>query len=69
MNETQLSKVFEEFTQAEDDTSNKFGGTGLGLPITKQLVEMMGGTIVAESELGVGSNFRMEVPRVIEKKT
>ena len=69
MNETQLSKVFEEFTQAEDDTSNKFGGTGLGLPITKQLVEMMGGTIVAESEPGVGSTFRMEVPRVIEKKS
>jgi len=68
MNETQLRKVFEEFTQAEDDTSNKFGGTGLGLPITKQLVEMMGGTIIAESELGVGSNFRMEVPRVIDKK-
>jgi len=69
MNETQLSKVFEEFTQAEDDTSNKFGGTGLGLPITKQLVEMMGGTIAAESEPGVGSTFRMEVPRVVEKKS
>ena len=68
MNEVQLSKVFEEFTQAEDDTSNKFGGTGLGLPITKQLVEMMGGTIVAESEPGVGSTFRMEVPRIVIKR-
>ena len=63
-----MSKVFEEFTQAEDDTSNKFGGTGLGLPITKQLVEMMGGTIGAESEPGVGSTFRMEVPRIVIKR-
>ena len=63
MNEDQLKKVFEEFTQAEDDTTSKFGGTGLGLPITKQLVEMMGGTIVAESVPGSGSTFRIRVPR------
>ena len=63
MNEQQLVKVFEEFTQAEDDTTSKFGGTGLGLPITKQLVEMMGGTINAESVPGSGSTFRIRVPR------
>jgi len=63
MNEEQLTKVFEEFTQAEDDTTSKFGGTGLGLPITKQLVEMMGGTISAESVPGSGSTFRIRVPR------
>ena len=63
MNEEQLKKVFEEFTQAEDDTTSKFGGTGLGLPITKQLVEMMGGSISAESVPGSGSTFRIRVPR------
>ena len=49
MNEQQVIKVFEEFTQAEDDTTTKYGGTGLGLPITKQLTEVMGGQISVES--------------------
>ena len=43
MKEEQLQKIFEEFSQASDDTTSKFGGTGLGLTITKTLVEMMGG--------------------------
>ena len=63
MNEKQLEKVFNEFTQAEDDTTSKFGGTGLGLSITKQLVEMMGGAISASSSPGEGSTFLIEVPR------
>ena len=58
MNQDQLDKVFNEFTQAEDDTTAKFGGTGLGLSITKQLVEMMGGSKVAR--LG---DIQDEVPR------
>ncbi len=62
MSKEQLGKVFAEFTQAESDTDKKFGGTGLGLSITKQLVEMMGGTIEAESIPEKGSTFRLRVP-------
>ena len=67
MNEQQVIKVFEEFTQAEDDTTTKYGGTGLGLPITKQLTEMMGGQISVESVPGEGSTFRIRVPRSFEE--
>ncbi|MBN78426.1 MAG: hypothetical protein CMO36_09530 [Verrucomicrobiaceae bacterium] len=67
MDKEQLGKVFEEFKQASDDTTSKFGGTGLGLSITKVLVEMMGGELTAESELGVGSLFRIILPQKISQ--
>ena len=65
MTPEQLDKVFEEFTQAEDSTAAKFGGTGLGLPITKRLVEMMGGSIDVTSQPGEGSQFYIRLPRTI----
>lgn len=51
------NSVFEKFTQADSSTTRKYGGTGLGLPISKRLVELMGGRIWLESEEGVGTVF------------
>jgi signal transduction histidine kinase/DNA-binding response OmpR family regulator len=67
MSSEQLDKVFKEFTQAAGDTTAKFGGTGLGLSITKQLIEMMGGTVSAESTVGKGSTFRLRVPKQVKE--
>lgn len=52
-----LINIFESFTQASSDTTRKFGGTGLGLTITKRLLELMGSEIKVRSELGKGSTF------------
>jgi signal transduction histidine kinase/ActR/RegA family two-component response regulator len=57
MNEKQQEGIFKQFTQADSSTARKFGGTGLGLTISRALVEMMGGTIAVKSELGKGSEF------------
>jgi len=54
--------VFEEFSQAEDDTTRNYGGTGLGLPISRRFCQMLGGDLLLKSRLGEGSTFTIEVP-------
>ncbi|MFK7923711.1 MAG: ATP-binding protein [Bacteroidia bacterium] len=66
--EDKLDTIFESFSQAEEGTSRKFGGTGLGLTISRKLVEIHGGKLDVESELGQGSTFSFSMVCQISSK-
>jgi len=70
MTQEYLKTIFDAFTRAENSTTNKVQGTGLGMAITKNIVELMGGTIDVSSEVDKGSLFRVELEcRIPEKQT
>ena len=62
MNQSQIETIFDPFIQADQSTARRYGGTGLGTTISKQLVELMGGRIWAESTISQGSKFHFTVP-------
>lgn len=69
ISEEKIQSIFKEFTQAEVDTAKRFGGYGLGLAISKKLSELLHGKLIAESVLGKGSTFTLQIPLKISKKT
>jgi two-component system, sensor histidine kinase len=62
MDEATVARIFERFTQADSSTTRRFGGSGLGLAISSHLVNLMGGKIDVQSELGRGSKFYFSLP-------
>ena len=66
MTAEQMGKLFQEFSQASSTTASKYGGTGLGLVISRRFCQMMGGDITVESEPGRGSTFTVRLPRIVD---
>jgi signal transduction histidine kinase len=64
----ELENVFGEFRQVDAAVTREFGGTGLGLSITKRFIEMHGGRIWVESELGQGSSFSFSIPLRVQER-
>ena len=65
MTEEQLGRLFQDFAQAEASTSRRYGGTGLGLALSRRLCRLMGGDVTAASEHGRGSTFTVRLPVVV----
>ena len=68
MTPEQLGKMFHAFTQADESTSRRYGGTGLGLALTKKFCQIMGGDVSVVSEPGKGSTFTIKLPAVAPKQ-
>ncbi len=69
MTPEQLARLFEAFSQADAATTRKYGGTGLGLALSRRLCRMMGGDVTVESEPGRGSTFTIRLPAVVAEAT
>ncbi len=69
MTADELERLFDPFEQADKSISKRFGGTGLGMSITKDLVELMAGRIECKSQTGVGSEFHISIPIELPKKS
>ncbi|MBI3063788.1 MAG: HAMP domain-containing histidine kinase, partial [Deltaproteobacteria bacterium] len=67
MEKEALDMIFEEFRQADMSSTRRYGGTGLGLAIVKKFINLMGGDIVVESEVGKGSKFTITLPMELRK--
>lgn len=67
--EEHRENIFQEFTQVQNPLQSRVKGTGLGLPLSKKLAELLGGTIVVESEVGAGSTFFLSIPRIYRPQT
>jgi signal transduction histidine kinase len=64
LSEEQMDKIIANFVQGDSSTTRKYGETGLGLAVTKHFVEMLDGSLEVRSQVGVGTTFSVEIPRV-----